>query len=219
MQSYMEQYADVAVGVVGYDDSQCRACGKRQSPSSSTELGISSNSCDAELEPRAKKPMIHNPNNKSVLGSDFELNGYSEMKLPIDFNAAMNLTASSSDSPLLRRCVSDPYNSPGDGNKNNNNGGLETAGVLRRCISDPSHPPGVMPKNQAGVASNSCSPARGMSPGGGLPPLYPGTSRLSNDLVTPTKCHNEWATGQSPDSLVMCLCVLRSWIKDFFYCV
>ncbi|CAM8977982.1 unnamed protein product [Rhodiola kirilowii] len=119
------------------DESQCRMCGgKRQSPSQ----GISS---------RTKKPRSHDP-----------ISGYTAMKLPIEFSA-MNLTPTTSDSPSLQRCVSDPShppstNSPGDGD-----------GPLRRCISDPSHPP------------STNSPARG----GGLPPLYPGSTGLSPDSL------------------------------------
>uniref|UniRef100_A0A7N0V6X5 Uncharacterized protein n=1 Tax=Kalanchoe fedtschenkoi TaxID=63787 RepID=A0A7N0V6X5_KALFE len=186
----MEQQISEAAAAAGYDESQCRMCGKRQSPSS-CHLGISSNS---EMEPRTKKPMLHN---HQLDPESAALSGYAELKLPIRFNTVMNLSPTSG-SPLLRRCVSDPYNSPGDGITNNNNAvSLEFDGPLRRCVSDPYHPPGAMTKNQAGAAGGSPTPA------GGLPPLYPGSNRQSatDVTVTPPKVAADSFKGQSPDSL------------------
>ncbi|KAL9691887.1 hypothetical protein QQ045_012314 [Rhodiola kirilowii] len=89
------------------------------------------------------------------------------MKLPIEFSA-INLTPRF---PILQRCVSDQYNSPGDSNKNNA-GSIEPDGPLRRPIPS-SWNDGKESDGWARISTKS--PA--------LPPLYPGSNRPSTEFL------------------------------------
>lgn len=145
------------------DPKHCTACAgnavKRRSPSLSSVLDPAATTI-SDSEPKPKKIMVQDDH--------LHRHGFNNVDLPISFPI--------NSYPSLRRCVSDPYHSPGTTNNNNS-------------------PPNQIIPNDSGTFFNPQSPEKsalkagnGNAPSPGrptLPPPAPMLCRTDSDLINP----------------------------------
>ncbi|KAK9288656.1 hypothetical protein L1049_017117 [Liquidambar formosana] len=140
----------------------CTMCGgsvKRRSPSSLSLDDPTTTTTTTDSEPKPKRIMVED---------DLLVRGFTKISLPIIGPSVTSpSTTIPSASPVLRRCSSDPYNSPGATNN----------------VGAPPNP--QSPDNSASkinVIASKPSPQRGNS--SALPPLPPTLRRTVSDLTS-----------------------------------